>query len=1205
AVQKVEGVAEESRKKLFLQNITAGLSMVRAYEPDTTNLHKQWFEYANHYLYRSIQLQKLREVTRPDAEEILAEMPTGFGKTKTLIPSLNYDRAQADKLVVNTWPTSLEMTNASDIREQMGASFGNKVDRLTFDRASAFSTESLKHLYTELKTDKKEGRPVNIRSETLRAFELHALLFLNQASEQKKRPAELNKQISYFLKILRLIRTEGWSTIDESHSTLNPLDKLIYTIGNPKMLPSEQVDVLEEFFDILTEGGFDQIIHFRDNQQSFVSEEVYDRDIAPKLAEHFMKKLAVDLSNKASYEDFVLGRTGEIPSWLEKHPKKELIALVKGLLTQVLKTSMKGSVDEDYGRSKLHIKKIEYAIAYASANTPKETASSPSQFKNPHETMCKTYIAYLYKGLDKSQVHKFIDFLKQQAMLEVRDGGSLDKTHANAFFQEIVPTSDKLLMTLKDQDIENLYPQICKNKKALFYYIRNIIVPQLKIYPDSLVSTAHNFKSQFASSLSDSATPQDTATHGPDTHFVPMKGTSGQVTHLLLTKCKDPKALHEVGSIKPAEVLDETLGIIKDNPRIHATIDVGALYKGLSNYEVAQKMRGKFEASHEVDAILFFDEKEGLFKIMDIATGQVHDPSESKFEPEMIQTFYDQSRCFGSDVKQAVDAVGLLMAGKGTTKAVVGQGAGRMRQWHQDQSVEVIYPEAIRKEMFGEDSPDIKKLLVYWIANQAKQEADKNYQSQLQQMDNEIRRALIDKILGIRVGDRSGKLPKNPDVKGAINLFKHFKSEFFGHETTDPWALYASIPEDKDAKECLGAHQKSCLAKVKKLKGLNRRERKYISRRLQAYPEKWETMALPKKVTASGPGLGMECEVLQEVEVEAEIEIQAQVKEDLQERIPSQWPANLDLFSSGWEKPKKQHVFFKKLANKLTRWVPSHPVRKVFRLTTVGAAIAGVAAIALAVANIAIPTFAIIGAGAAFGLVVAIATSLLKRKVHKGNAVYRVKDLMSLYLPSKVNKGARIFSPNFLVSNNFYVQKTQTASQSPQIPLSVEQKPLHSVLVICDDRGKGKKDIKVMAIDQNDSPFFHRKLQEDNEATSDEAASARKRKVGIYDLQNGKFTVQGKNRFEDADRKEPELQKLLAEAKFLGGEIHYTEEEMKHFGEHVRKVGKDVGYGILQSLFMDHILRLHPLHRRCMDNKINPKPIAKVLGLVKPTSALA
>ena len=171
-----------------------------------------------------------------------------------------------------------------------------------------------------------------------------------------------------------------------------------------------------------------------------------------------------------------------------------------------------------------------------------------------------------------------------------------------------------------------------------------------------------------------------------------------------------------------------------------------------------------------------------------------------------------------------------------------------------------------------------------------------------------------------------------------------------------------------------------------------------------------------------------------------------------------------------------------------------------------------------------------------------------------------------------------------------------------------------AVLIDVSDYGSGTPDsptpdgtnpVKVMAIDQNDSPYFHRKLKKDKENTPAEQAGQRRRKIGIYDLSNNMFTIQGANKFSEEDLKEPELQKLIGEAKFLNGEITYSEKQLEHFGGNLQQIGKKVGFNVLQSLFCDHILQLHPLNRKCLNNKVNPKPIAKLLGITQPATIAA
>lgn len=1138
AAGQLQTIHETEKHRTYLQYVPKALELVRAYQPDSSNLEKQWFEAANHYLIRHEQLEKMGEFINPAYRHIQAEAPTGFGKTETMTPNLDYLRAAEGKLVFNTWPASLEIQNATNNERQMGLSFGRKVDRFHFDRATALSTDSLRHIYEEMLLDQREGRPINLRSESLRSLELHLLILLKEISEVKANHCELKGQIDSLLKILHLVRTEGWVTIDEEHVNLDPMDKLIYTVGDSVILPKKQIDIFEALFEFLTaeESGRKLL---EENRQYLLPEDAFENAIAPTLTEAFRIHLKVSEEHKEEYKAFVLGTSGEIPHWLTNHPQKGSIALVKGLLTQVLGSSLRGAIDEAFGLSRLHLKKKEFAVPYAFANTPKETKENPSQFKNPHETLTKTYLTYLHKGLARDQLNKLIDFLQVQAKKELDDGSLLERTEAHEFFCKIAPNYRKSLIKLSDQDIEALYPELYRHRDVIFYYIRNIVVPELKIYPEFLVSTVHDFRNQFSSSLSLSATPQEREAHGLDTHFIPMRGTSGQVTHLLLTKCKDPATLYPMRGVKPKELLAETFDIMERNPKIHAPIDIEANFKGLTNREVANEMCKRARNRNDIGAILFFDESQGLFKMMDVATGHIHDAIDSHIPPEETQTYYDQSRCFGSDIKQAIDAVGLLMTGKNTSKAKAGQGGGRMRLWHHGQSINVSYPEHLSKDIFNDEQPGIEKLITYWLVNQVKSVESKNYQSQLGLMDSEIRRALMDRIEGVSISENHEPVPGGPTVEQAISCFNQWKNQFFKKESCDPWEMYTTIPKKEETITVLKQYQEECLKKVEELPGLSRKEKAHITSRLNQYSHHWPEMILLEKASSHRCDLGMECEILQEVEVETQVEIQAQVHEELQKRTPLAWPEALNLFSTGWDKPKKIHGIVKRVLDAAMRFAPPH----------------------------------------------------------EGVSLFKVNDLIGFRIPSFEKIASEIFAQNLLVSNNFYKEEPNHWTERAQTPMTIEQKPLVSLVVIMDEKLDNRKEVKAVIIDQNDSIYFRRKLQEDHLTTDEATAGGRKRQIGLYDISNQRFTVQGKNRFSESDLTHPELTKLIAQAKFLNGEVKYSQEEMDDLVPRLERTAKKVGYGPLQKMF-ERIVQFHPTNRQLLFKERNPLPIARALGFI-------
>lgn len=1285
----------EAKKKMLIQNIVAALETVRfkndengqievdaetneqkilTYKPSTNNIHLQWFEVGNNLMYRGNQIAKLKEIIDCEDAEILAEMPTGWGKTKTAIPTLNFIKSVEGWLVVNTWPASLELQNASDVKGQAEKSFGLKVDRFTFDRSTNINVESLQFMYESLVKDRKEGCSLNIRAETLRSFELHFIEALDRARRgEGGNVEELKKQIEYFIKILREIRCNGWSVIDESHYTLDPKDKLIYTTGKGVTLPARHMELLEKMFIQMVKDPIKGLVDICGNKQADVlandhNGKIYNQ-IADHLVDYFAKEYKISDENFVSFRNFVLGLDGNIPEWLENMDVnvKGDIALIKGELSIVLKSSLKGSTNENFGLSRLHIDAKEYAISYAYSMTPKETPSNPSQFKNPHETMNKTYMTYLTEGLSLKQAKKLINALREVADADQelsRRGGSLsakekarllrkrdgsDTNDATNLFHKILPDYTGTLKTILDEEIEAYYEKYIKNNHdAIFYYIRKVVAEQFKTHPKILVSTAHNFRSQFATSLSLSATPQDKKTHGPDTHFIPMKGTSGKVTHILLTQNMDPSTLYPFKADNKDDAQKEALDIINGNVRIKATIDIGAHFKGASNFEIAQNMRKELK-NDGVKAIIFFDEEAGLFTMMDPVTGHCQARSGCQTDPEDNFATFDQARCTGSDEKFSMDAIGLALTDKKTNKDKVGQGCGRMRGWGAGQENIIAYPESLKADILDPihqrdnlnllldyvqaknsdekpqangdieaalqaishlfDSNDqvqnIEKLLGYlesgrldnvdknalqgillelkdqyvfagdevereedvltildlmnhWLKNQTRMNEDSNYHSQGQQMENEIRRVVLDKILGLEIGKppQDAELSEDVDVDAAIRLSGDFEKVFFSDETNDPWKMYASIPEDQDPIPALKRQHTHCMQTVDALGGLTREEKEVIYGRLENYPNLWNEMVLPKKVKVAASGIGMECEVLQETEVNEEQEIQEQRQEEIYEREPAKWPEKMDLFSDNWVQPQENGAFMLKLAGGLSNLnkmliggETNEILRHVYNASYivggfgVGCAIGGMIVSAAAISTFAVPVILGVGAlVAAAMLVVNYGAPLINHLVLPQNPIFKMSDLVSIHSKPGQTDGSKFFDSKFMASNNFFVQKPQGAFEMAQAPFTLEQKPMFDLLVIQDENENGIKDIKVMAIDQNDSVYFHEKLQKDKEADGD--ISARKRKVAIYDVRNERIIDQGRNEFTKEELATESFKGLVTQAKLVGGEVKFSSEEL-------------------------------------------------------------
>ncbi len=1209
--QVTEPIAEgSSKKRLMTDKAYEIMSMFPSESRDYSQVDRLWFECANKYLYRKEQVAKLQELQEGQQQhsELLAEMPTGYGKTKLMVPTLNQMVSKQGKAVVNCWPATLEMTNTADMKVQMKKSFGKEVDRLAFDRASNFKAENLKAIYRALLADIKNGRSINCCAESIRALELHFLLTLDSD------PVD-DEKMTYFIKILKLFRTVAWVSIDEEHILLSPMDRLIYTLGKSFTLPEREVDIVQKFFEMLMDAPLNASINLMANANHKLTDQQYQA-IAKELAILFRSHLACDRYGD-EFIAFVTGPQVQIPVWLHVHPKKEEISLVKGVLSFILQRALENCVDENFGLSRKHLQSCEFAISYIGSNSPKETDESPSQYRNPHETLVKTLITYFYKGLSKEQVQKLIFDLQEKVKQEMLLRVPIANIDAFKVYRSFNISLKKPLIQLDRNDIDTISQEMSKNRLAIFHYIKTMVVPQIKIYEESIVSDAQNFRSQLASSLSLSATPQHKATHGPNTHFVPMRGTSGQVTHLLLTKCGSNESIHRMHNNGPLEAIDEVVDIIKGRDDFKAIIDIGAQCKGLSNHEVAIRLT----QDSDVRGVVYMDEKDGTFKIFDKVTKSVVDFATAKVLPEQRHTYYDQNRCFGSDIEQACDAAALLLTSERNTKAEIGQGMGRMRK-PKGQTFAVGVPAKLAQQ-------NVKELLVFWISNQVEEEGQLNYQSQLQQYDNTLRRKLLD--LMFEYDESPGR---------AVTIFRNNRDIFISKEHFSPYLQYASTPKEAQTQTVLEQKKQSVIAQIKAASGLSSNQRDQLIRQLN----EWDAgeLFLPEIVSGSS-SLGMECEVLQEVEIEVQLNIENknQLQDEVFYRSPMVWDKKLRLFKKGWERSGTIFPMFKRFLKVFLKRYPGSLTDEtiilssgfynlskynVIPLTAVAVLCTVLNKVAQAILkvnqnilpiignlfslyNILLITFSLINeiiAGAlmtaailartafittavtwATSYVVKNVTIFYAKKFHADNYVCRVNELIKMHLSgSKSNytrslsRSAAIFSDHFYATNNFYragslddLDKLKVIK--PQEPLNKDQKPIFEIMLIEDAGWFGRKHLKAIAIDKNDSVFFREKLQEDSRVEASEAAK-RTRKVAIYDPVNDLIVAQGKNAISLEELKQRrEFHELTASAKFLNGEIKYTDQELDYLEEKVKQIGKKK----VREFFMGRILtQFQPRH---------------------------
>src|SRR5690606_33716327 len=104
-------------------------------------------------------------------------------------------------------------------------------------------------------------------------------------------------------------------------------------------------------------------------------------------------------------------------------------------------------------------------------------------------------------------------------------------------------------------------------------------------------------------------------------------------------------------------------------------------------------------------------------------------------------------------------------------------------------------------------------------------------------------------------------------------------------DTADPWVLYAVTPKEVDTKPYI--------------------EKYSTDKNVSLDPAILEELLLSDKVKTQQAGIGLECEILLELNAEQETEVEEQIVTDDKkvERNKCHWKPSLNLFVEGWERP--------------------------------------------------------------------------------------------------------------------------------------------------------------------------------------------------------------------------------------------------------------------------------------------------------------
>ncbi|MBN9288745.1 MAG: hypothetical protein BGO43_08485 [Gammaproteobacteria bacterium 39-13] len=731
----------------------------------------------------------------------IIRLAMGAGKSKVLSPLAAIKKANGTNLVIHQVKSSLFNTNYADLNATSLKLFNQEAIPFQFDRNSPSTSEDLKQIYHQFHQVMVGKKYLVTSGESLQSLELKYLELLlcppiptEDVEKSKKALQEWERQIKWLDKTLIMIKQRGDRIIDEIHDELDPKKLLNYTLGLPIDIPKEDIKLEVELFYFFQHIQLEDILNIPNtslfdilqNNIPITPAELWQL-ILIKLAENIVThpdspiaqsvaKLNLNEEDSALLSDYLLNKSDEILgkfSTLNQREKDE-IAFLKKQISDILPFTLQKKLFEHYGPSKktTSVASKVLPIPYKSNNTPNERA----RFGHFIEYMNYTMMMAAKTDLPDDLMREIINDFLEQAKTERLDSPSLtfDKTLASIQFESFFIDGNITLEMLAQKNetyYQLAFTALRKSSAFKKYCLKEVILPQIKINPTVLSSDSQNAAVMTRTNQGMDGTPWNYLAQHQDFHFEPQEsiGTDGETVDILRKKNTQVHFLESVNN--PFNLLQEIIPRLANAEHLQAIIDVGALFRGISNENVAREIANYFTSvsNNHIQYVLYYDNDEEILYAFDIknkekikldTTNEAEISKRLKCPPDQRFTYYDQVRTTGTDIVQDAYAHALVTVNEKTPKYAFLQGVKRMRQVAKDQSITLVGPNYLKLSLPPKDS-DLNSVLELVELNQIQESLQVHLRSAPQKFKNVIRENLLQKIYETKDPSKKSELLRN------------------------------------------------------------------------------------------------------------------------------------------------------------------------------------------------------------------------------------------------------------------------------------------------------------------------------------------------------------------------------------------------------------------------------------------------------------
>lgn len=806
------------------------------------------------------QVEKIQDALKNPDESVVTVLPPGMGKTTKINPLLGGILSDGEQTAAFIFPKSI----AGDNMPQTHRVLRNALDKVTyaleFHRENLPDDKTLEGLLVLLTNAIKEGEALQFTKEDSLTIRM-ALYDWLYSYHHEAGTKVTQRQIMLLKEINKIIRHHVSSIPDEAHETYARRLRFNFPLGRDQGISSRRYKAIETCMRLVFE-------HPVLGEKLRANEVVYlDEQELKKAIEEIVKAIATrkilkikDPVQLEEIENFLLNRSG-LPEWVEKEEKLwEKVCMMRGVLTDLLKTHLKSQALVGYGVSNDPTKG---EFTHPSVGNSAVMVDSVDQL--PYETLVNTFIYLNTVGLSKNQARDLTRKLLQKVSEEiVRKRCSTEQTDIYQAFKDIIPLEIFNQLVLQTNDsvaVDKIHQAMSDPKKRARFallYTRFFIWKEIRYWKKSIEGTPQLFSSLFKRELAATGSPYNSDTYPKRLHLRTDLPAQGEVIHIIRSKC--PTGVVKTLNAKlPREVLKEILEkYFAKGSTFQSLIDGAPLLTGMENEEVAVEMLKFCEDNRpDIQAVRFFKPHpatgKGALHVMRAGTRKAVLAEEANLPASVCVDYNGQVEGFGANNCPAGDSLATI--GPHHTLYRLLQEACRNRGLKREQVLQMLKEQLIKieqqhihfvtiepvkkqiqkmLEIFdqGGDIP-LEDLFVYLARNEGLLAEDENYQA-----SREIMKSVLDGAIGDKLIDASS-------YREVQKIYQDSEDILIKTLEDDPVKLWGMQQKKIDPKTALEAHARQLYRSAQTNSSLTQEEKQRIKNELFAIPQ----IPYPKEVT--------------------------------------------------------------------------------------------------------------------------------------------------------------------------------------------------------------------------------------------------------------------------------------------------------------------------------------------------------------------